>query len=116
MNNITRKNQYPLPLIGPLVDQLQKAKYFIKLNLQAGYNNVHIAEGHEWKTAFQMHCGPYKMLVMPFGLTNTLSAFQFFMNNIFYNLLDVCIVTYLDDILINSDNRKTHEEQVRKVL
>ena len=42
LNRITRKNRYPLPLIGPLVDQLQKAKYFTKLDLRAGYNNVRI--------------------------------------------------------------------------
>jgi len=34
---------------------------------------------------------------MPFRLTNTLAAFQHFMNDIFSNLLDVCIVVYLDD-------------------
>ena len=56
------------------------------------------------------------MLVMLFGLTNAPSAFQFFMNDIFHDLLDVCVVIYLDDILIYSDDKKTHEEQVRKVL
>ena len=116
LNRITRKNRYPLPLIGPLVDQLQKAKYFTKLDLRAGYNNVRIAEGHEWKTAFHMQYGSYEMLVMPFGLTNAPSAFQFFMNDIFHDLLDVCIVIYLDDILIYSNDEKIHEEQVRKVL
>ena len=116
LNNITRKNQYPLPLIGPLVDQLRKAKYFMKLNLRASYNNVRIAEGHKWKTAFRMHYRLYEMLVMPFSLTNAPSAFQFFMNNIFHYLLDVCMVIYLNDILIYSDHKKTHEEQVWKVL
>ena len=116
LNNIMRKNWYPLPLIGPLVDQLWKAKYFTKLNLWAGYSNMHITEGHKWKTAFWMCYRSYKMLVMPFRLTNAPSAFQFFMNDIFHDFLDVCIVIYLESILIYSDNKKTHEEQVRKVL
>jgi hypothetical protein len=39
---------------------------------------------------------------MPFGLSNAPGAFQCFMNNIFADMLDVCIVIYLDDILIYS--------------
>ena len=37
---------------------------------------------------------------MPFRLTNALTAFQWFMNDIFSDLVDVCMVIYLDDILI----------------
>src|SRR6201996_4591110 len=40
LNQITRKNRHPLPLIAPLINQLQRAKYFMKLSLRAGYNNV----------------------------------------------------------------------------
>ena len=53
---------------------------------------------------------------MPFGLTNALAAFQRFMNDIFSDLLDVCIVVYLDDILIYSDNITQHWSHVKEVL
>ena len=39
---------------------------------------------------------------MPFGLTKALTAFQWFMNNVFSNLINVYVVIYLDDILIYS--------------
>jgi hypothetical protein len=35
---------------------------------------------------------------MLFSLTNAPATFQAFMNNIFHNLLDVCVVVYLDDV------------------
>ena len=41
---------------------------------------------------------------MLFGFTNAFVAFQWFMNDIFSNILDVCVVIYLDDILIYSNN------------
>ena len=45
---------------------------------------------------------------MLFSLTNTPVAFQRFMNNIFSDLLDVCVMIYLDDILIYSNNMSEH--------
>ena len=53
---------------------------------------------------------------MPFGLTNAPAAFQRFMNDIFSDMLDVCFLVYLDDILIYSDNMEQHREHVREVL
>jgi hypothetical protein len=40
LNAITRKNRYPLPLINDLIHQLKGARYFTKLDVQWGYNNV----------------------------------------------------------------------------
>ena len=53
---------------------------------------------------------------MPFGLTNAPAAFQHFMNDILADLLDVCTVSYLDDILIYSNNPEEHKKHVREVL
>ena len=53
---------------------------------------------------------------MSFSLTNALTAFQWFINNIFSNLLDVCVVIYLDDILIYSNNMSKHYQHVKEVL
>src|ERR1700728_3289795 len=53
---------------------------------------------------------------MPFGLTNAPAAFQRFMNDIFSDMLDVCVIIYLDDILIYSNNKELHRKHVREVL
>jgi len=53
---------------------------------------------------------------MPFGLTNAPAAFQRFMNDVFSDLLDMCIVVYLDDILIYSDDITQHQSHVKEVL
>ena len=80
------------------------------------YHLVWIAECDEWKTAFWTRYSSFKWLVMPFRLTNGPVAFQRFMNNIFGDLLDQCVVVYLDDILIYSDNPEQHTKHVREVL
>jgi len=53
LNSITVKNKYPLPLISELVSQLRGARYFTKLDICWGFNNVRIKPGDEWKAAFQ---------------------------------------------------------------
>ncbi len=50
---MTIKNQYLLPLISELIDKLHGAKYFMKLNVHFGYNNIRIKEGDEEKAAFR---------------------------------------------------------------
>jgi Reverse transcriptase (RNA-dependent DNA polymerase) len=50
----------------------------------------------------------FEWLVMPFGLTNTPGGFQRFLNGIFFDLLDVYVIIYLDDILIFSGNKDNH--------
>ena len=91
-------------------------RIYTKIDLQHVYHLVQIAKGDEWKTAFRTHYGSFKWLVMPFGLTNGPAAFQRFMNNIFGDLLDQCIVVYLDDILIYSDNPEQHTKHIWEVL
>ena len=98
------------------MDRLSRAKVYSKIDLRVGYNNVRITEGHEWKTAFRTRYGSYEYLVMPFSLTNAPATFQSFMNDIFHSLLDVCVVVYLDDILIYSDDLESHKLHVWKYL
>jgi len=77
---------------------------------------VHIANGDEWNTAFRTYYGSFEWSVMPFSLTNASMAFQRFMNDIFSDLLDVCVMIYLDDILIYSNNMSKHHWHVKEVL
>jgi len=63
-----------------------------------------------------MQYGSFEWNVMPFGLTNAPAAFQRFVNSILSDMLDVCVVIYLDDILIYSEDIKSHQKHVRKVL
>src|SRR6266446_3178903 len=53
---------------------------------------------------------------MPFGLTNAPAVFQRFINEVLGNLLDVCMVGYIGDILIYSDSIDQHQDHVREVL
>jgi hypothetical protein len=53
---------------------------------------------------------------MPFGLSNAPTAFQHYMNEIFADMLNICVIVYLDDILIYSDDMSQHKKHVKEVL
>jgi len=117
LNTVTVKNRYPFSLISELVSQLRGAKYFTKLDVWWGFNNVHIKPGDEWKAAFRTNGGLFEPLMMFFGMTNSPTIFQTIMNDIFRTLIAKgIVVVYLDDILIFMRTEEEHEQAVWRVL
>jgi hypothetical protein len=116
LNKITVKNKYPLPRIDELFDQIAGATIFSRLDLMSGYHQLLIDPQDTHKTAFRTRYGLYEFKVLPFGLTNAPATFMRLMNDVFRPLLDVCVLVYLDDILVYSKTKAEHEEHVAAVL
>ena len=117
LNQVTIKDKTPLPLIGEVIDKLKEAKYFNKLDLIWGYNNVRIKEGDEWKATFLTNKGLSEPRVMYFGLCNSPETFQRMMNSIFQELLhEGVLANYMDDFVIPARTMEELEEQTIQFL
>ena len=116
LNKVTIRNQYPLPRIDDLFDQLQGAKVFSKIDLRLGYHQLKVRREDVPKTAFKTRYGHYEFLVMPFGLTNAPTAFMDLMNRVFGPYLDKFVIVFIDDILVYSSSKEEHAEHLRIVL
>lgn len=116
LNAITKRNRYPIPRVDELLESLQGAKYFSKLDLASGYHQICIAEEDVPKTAFNTRYSHYEWLVMSFRLTNVPTTFQGLMNEVFKDLIGKGLVVYLVDILIYAKTREEHLEKLRTIL
>ena len=116
LNRITVKNKACLPNIDDLLDTIQGSRYFTKLDLRSGYNQIRIKEEDIAKTAINTPFGHYQFRVMGFGLTNAPATFQALMNSILQPYLRKFVVVFLDDILIFSKCWKEHIQHVKLVL
>ena len=116
LNKLTVKNKYLLSRIDDLFDQLKGASIFSKIDLRSGFHQFRIKEVDVHKTAFRTRYGHYEFLVMPFGLINALTAFMDLMNRVFRRYVDQFVVVFIDEILVYSKDRESHDTHLRVVL
>jgi hypothetical protein len=100
LNQMTIKNNYTLPRINDLFDQVRGEKIFSKLDLRFGYHQVRINDEYVNKKKFRTHYGHYEFVVIPFGLTNAPTTFICMKNNIFIQYVDKFVLIFIDDILV----------------
>ena len=68
LNNVTKSDNFPLPRIDDLLDELGKAKFFSTLDLASGFWQIRVHDGSQEKTAFSTPFGLFEFCIMPFGL------------------------------------------------
>ena len=117
LNQVMIKDKTPLSLIGEVIDILKEARYFNKLDLIWGYNNIRIKEGDKWKVTFLTNKGLFEPQVIYFGLWNSLGTFQRIMNSIFQELLYKGILAnYMDNFVISAKTMEELEERMIRFL
>ena len=116
MDKVTIKNKYPLPQIDDLFDQLERARYFSKIDLRSAYHQLKVRGEDISKMTFWTRYRNYEFLVMSFGLTNSPAAFIDLMDSVFKNYLDSFVIVFIDVISIYSKNEGDHTGHLRVVF
>ena len=117
LNEWTIKNNYPLPLISDVLENIGTKKVFTKMDLRWGYDNMRIKEEDEWKAVFITPEGSFEPTVMFFRLMNSLATFQAMMNELLRDLINTGkVAVFIDDMIIGTEMEEGHKELVAEVI
>ena len=117
LNEWTIKNNYPLPLISDILENIRTKKLFTKMDLRWGYNNIRIKEEDEWKVAFTTPEGLFEPTVIFFGLMNSPATFQAIMNKLLRDLINTeKVVVFIDDVIVGTETEEGYNELVAEVI
>ena len=105
---------YSLPKIDEMYAKLKGAKVFSTIDLRSSYHHIALGKSYRAKTVFVTPFGKYKFLMVPFGLAQAPTYFQLLMNKVLKGL--EFAMTYLDDIIIFSQNELQHLELLEIVF
>ena len=112
LNDLIRKDAYPLPRIETCLDTLSGAAWYSTFDLRSGFHQVAMRPADKNKTTFICHRKTYRFPRMLFGLCNAPATFQRFMDTVLMGLnFEVCLA-YLDDIIVFSRDLDSHFERL----
>lgn len=116
INQVTRRDVYPLPRINDILESIRKPNYITTLDMTSGYYQIPLHEAHRDIAALITHRGLFRPKVLMFGLSNAPSSFQRMVNNLFGDLSDQGVCAYLDDLIIASRDFEIHVKTLAEVF
>lgn len=117
VNNISKKDAYPLPNMTSILDKLRAARYISTLDLRQAYHQIPLERGSREITAFSVPGkGLYHFVRMPYGLTGAPATFQRLLDRLIGPEMEPYAFAYLDDIVIVTPTFDEHITWLRKVL
>ncbi len=116
LNEVSRKDAFPLPRCDECLETLHGASYFSTLDCASGFWQVEMDPKDAYKTSFCTRSGLYEFKVMPYGLCNSPLTFQRLMEGLLRGLQWERALIYIDDVIVMGRSFAETLENLRMVL
>ncbi|GBN30274.1 Retrovirus-related Pol polyprotein from transposon 17.6 [Araneus ventricosus] len=116
LNSKTIPDNFPLPKIDEMIDQLSGATFFSTMDLTSGFHQMSMHPDHMQYTGTATEFGLFEYKRLPFFLKNASASFQRLMSIVLASLSDLQIACYIDDVIIASHNFQDHLQRLELVF
>nr|GFA10606.1 reverse transcriptase domain-containing protein [Tanacetum cinerariifolium] len=116
LNEATRKDHFPLPLMDQMLERLAGNEYYCFLDGFLGYFQIPIDPKDQEKTTFTCPYGTFAYKRMPFGLCNAPGTFQRCMMAIFHDMIEQTIEVFMNDFSVFGNSFSTCLTNLEKML
>ena len=117
VNEISKKDAYPIPFVTEILDKLSVARYISTIDLNKAYHQIPLSEKSKPKTAFIIPVkGLYQYRSMPFGLTEGPGSLQRLMEKIITSGMRPYVFEYVDDVIVVTENFPDHLYWIEKTI
>jgi hypothetical protein len=100
VNQVTKKDRYPLPFIYQMLERLSKKTHVCFLDGYSGFSQIAVKKPDQEKTTFTCAYGTYAYRRMPFSLCNAPTMFQRCMSAIFHGFCEEIVEVFMDDFSV----------------
>ena len=100
LNEVTRKDHFPLPFIDQLLERVSGHPFYCFLDGYSRYFQIEIAPKDQENTTFTCPFDTYAYRRMHFGLYNAPTTFQRCMLSMFSDMVERIMEVYMDDITV----------------
>ncbi|XP_041471780.1 uncharacterized protein K02A2.6-like [Lytechinus variegatus] len=113
-NRAIKRERHVTPTIDDIIQKVNGANIFSKLDLNAGYHQIELSEESRHLTVFSTHVGLFRYKRLNFGVNSAAEVFQHMIQTALQGL-DGCL-NISDDILIYANTPEEHHTRLHACL
>ena len=115
LNKACPKDDFPLPHIDVLVDNMAGSALMSLIDGFSGYNQIKMALKDMTKTTFTTKWGIYCYTIMPFCLKNVGATYQRMATTLLHDMMHNEVEMYVDDMIVKSKDRGSSSRGLKNI-
>ena len=116
LNDVTRKDSFPMTRAEDVFDSLAGSVYYSSLDLKSAFHQIELEPESRDKSAFCVESGLFEFCVCPYGLTNSPATCLRLIDRVFRGMPRDQLLSFVDDLIVHAKNFEQELLNLREVF
>ncbi len=116
LNEVTKKDSWPMPMVQDTIAQLAGSDIFSGVNMAGAFHCIDIHPDDWEKTAFATPFGTFQQKCLGFGVTNGPATYCRFVDKVLQKIPPTQALSFVDDGVVHSNGLDQHLKNLDKTL